>query len=120
MRSSTSSVSSIKVSWLSGAQQIIEPYLLAQALDLLDDPRRCAVQDDLVEIARDRIDLVGCEGALDDWPVLRAEIGIENPLRTAARHRRRLAGIAGERREPGHRDVSTLDGEARPVEPLGV
>src|SRR6267378_5843374 len=65
------------------AEEIVEPDLLVQAQDVVEDLVRRAVQDHLVEIAPDRIDAGQREAPLHDRPMLRAEIGIQDPFGAA-------------------------------------
>src|SRR5262249_31511440 len=102
------------------AEEIIEADFLAQAQDLVGDLARGAVQDNLVEIAPDRIDSRRGEAALHDGAMLRPEVGIDDPLRAATSYGRGLPRIAGDRNKARNRDVATGLREAGSAQFLGV
>ena len=88
------------------AQQIVEADLLAQPQDLVADLIGCAVQDHLIEVALDRVDANGREASLHNRPVLRTEIGIDDPFGATARYLRCLADVVGNRHQTGDRDIA--------------
>lgn len=95
-----------------GGEQVVEADLVAQAADVVGDLVRRAVDDDLVQIALDRVDLRRVEGLLQYRPMLRAKVGIDDPAGAVAGGLGRLLRGVGDRHQPGDRDVAAALGEA--------
>ena len=87
-------------------QEVVEADLLAQLRDLIEHRVDGAVHNDLVEIALHAIDARRVRIGDADGIVLRAEIGIDDPLRAGPRRLARLLGIVAERHEPGDRQFA--------------